>query len=283
MQHTDSIPQKLAMINDFTGYGRCSHAVAIPVVSVMGIQACPVPTAIFSNHMAFPTWHKYDYTPHMEDYLAAWEQLHLHFDGILCGFLGHTKQAAILDAFMTKQKQKGKTLVILDPVMGDHGRLYSSVQNDYFDAIKNLLKHADIITPNITEACFLTDTPFPQSLPDETVLSAIADKLHGMGPSRVVITGITADGFFHNYISATAPVSFKSIYTVKAGGPSRPGTGDLFASIIAADALNGISFETSVKKAADFVRICTEGSAAANIPINEGVCFEKYLSELIRM
>ncbi|MGN1148321.1 MAG: pyridoxamine kinase [Lachnospiraceae bacterium] len=271
------------MINDFTGYGHCSHAVAIPVVSVMGVQACPVPTAIFSNHMAFPTWHKYDYTPHMQDFLAAWEQLHLHFDGILCGFLGQAKQAAILASFMEKQKQEGRSLVILDPVMGDHGKLYSSVQTDYFHAIKHLLKYADIITPNITEACFLTDTPFPQDQPDETILSTIADKLHAMGPDRVVITGIAANGFFHNYISMMKPVSSKSMYTAKAGGPSRPGTGDLFASIIAADALCGVSFEASVKKAADFVRICTEGSAAANIPINEGVCFEKYLSELIRM
>lgn len=296
-------PKKLAIINDLTGYGRCSQAVAIPVVSVMGVQACPVPTAIFSNHLAFPTWHKYDYTSHLEAFFTAWEELSLCFDGCLCGFLGSTAQAAILSSFLEKQKMSGQTKVILDPVMGDHGRLYSSVGMDYLAAVKELVKYADILTPNLTEACLLTDMAYPEGLPDDALLHDIVEKLHRMGPKQIVITGITEEGLFHNYISSrevtasdshvlspvTSDVPYPtgntlqaSMYTVKAGGPSRPGTGDLFSSIIAADALQDVPFTNSVKKAADFVRICTEGSAAADIPINEGVCFENYLSLLIQ-
>lgn len=281
MQNNNTVPKKLAIINDFTGYGRCSHAVAIPVISVMGMQACPVPTAVFSNHLAYPTWYKYDFTPHMQPYLDAWEQLSLRFDGILCGFLGNAAQASLLSSFIDKQKAAKKTTVILDPVMGDHGKLYSSVSSDYFDAIKALLRHADIITPNLTEACFLTGTPFPFALPCEAFLSSITEKLHALGPSHIVITGLAEEDFFHNYISFRHPVPSNMMLSTRSGGPSRPGTGDLFASIIAADALNGVPFTDSVKKAADFVRICTKGSAAADIPVNEGVCFEKYLNLLI--
>lgn len=281
MHNTNSVPKKLAMINDLTGFGRCSLAVAVPVVSVMGVQACPVPTSLFSNHMAFPIWHSDDYTPHMQDYLDCWEKLHLHFDGILCGFLGNTAQAAILSRFMEQQKAAGGSTIILDPVMGDHGKLYSSITPAYFDAMKELLKHADIITPNLTEACFLTDSPFPDRLPDTVFLASIADKLHALGPSRIVITGLYENSFYYNYLSVLQPSHAKKLYTTQAGGPSRHGTGDLFASIIAADALNGVPFGASVKKAAEFVRICTKGSAAANIPIEEGVCFEKYLDRLL--
>ncbi len=272
------VPKKLAVINDFTGYGRCSHAVAIPVVSVMGIQACPVPSAVFSNHMAYPHWHKMDYTPYLPEYFACWEKLNLHFDGILCGFLDNEDQVLILADFMEKQKRAGETIVILDPVMGDSGTCYSSVSPAYADSLKKLLPLADIITPNLTEACLLTDTPYPESMPDNDFLSKTAEKLHAMGPSKLVITGITQENNFHNYFSTLTPSRQEAIYTTEAGGPSRPGTGDLFASIIAADALNGTPFEVSVKKAADFVRTCTEGSAAAGIPIRDGVCFENYLS-----
>lgn len=281
MNTRTQISKKLAIINDLTGYGRCSHAVAIPVVSVMGVQACPVPTSIFSNHMAFPIWHKDDYTPHMQAYLDCWEEMALHFDGILCGFLGNTEQVSILANFMEKQKERGQTLVVLDPVMGDHGRHYSSVPASYTEDLTALLPYADILTPNLTEACFLTGTPFPQALPGEDFLCRMAEKLHQMGPDRIVITGITEKGFFHNFVSQHTPEPFHALYTTRAGGPSRPGTGDLFASIIAADALNGVPFTDSVQKAADFVRICTEGSAAAGIPIKEGVCFENYLGKLL--
>lgn len=279
MNQTKQVSKKLALINDLTGYGRCSMAVAIPVVSVLGIQACPVPTAIFSNHLAFPIWHKDDYTPHMQDYLSCWDSQHFAFDGILCGFLGNGKQASILSFFIEKQKKENQSLFILDPVMGDHGKLYSSVTSDHAAAVKTLLPYTDILTPNLTEACYLTDTPFPDHMPNSAFLASLTEKLHVLGPDKIVVTGLFHNNRYHNYVweSEKEPI----LCATAAGGPSRPGTGDLFASIIAADALNHIPFPDSVKKAAEFVRICTEDSTACNISINEGVCFERNLKYLI--
>ncbi len=294
--------KKLAIINDLTGYGHCSLAVALPVVSVLGVQGCPLPTAVFSNHMAYPLWHRQDYTPYMADYISSWENLHFSFDGILCGFLGNHKQADILADFIAKQKKDHQSLFILDPVMGDHGKLYSTVSLDYLTAMKKLLPKADIITPNLTEACLLTDSVYPDSIcsmagntpdnmtdgktnsitknmPDCSALAAMAEKLHSLGPDKIVITGLQGNEYFHNYIWEKGKEP--QLCTTKAGGPSRPGTGDLFASIIAADVINHLPFSDSVKKAAEFVRICTEDSAALNIPIKEGVFFERNLKYLL--
>ncbi len=294
---------KLAVINDLTGFGHCSLAVAIPIISVMGVQACPVPTGIFSNHMAFPEWHYTDFTPEMSSYLSVWERLSLSFDGISCGFLGNEALIPVLSGFFKHQKETCGTCILLDPVMGDHGKAYSSVTPSYQKALTGLCSLADILTPNLTEACFLTGTAYPEELltalsglstvsgalpsgqsdtsgrlePLLSLLSGMAAKLHGMGIGKVVITGIKIGNFFGNYVSVSG--SGELLFS-PAGGPSRPGTGDIFAAILSADAVKGIPFTDSVKKAAEFVRICTEGSAALNIPIVEGVCLEQYLSLL---
>lgn len=303
-------PFKMAMINDLTGFGHCSLAVAIPIISVMGVQACPVPTGIFSNHMAFPEWHYTDFTHEMSSYLSVWERLSLSFDGISCGFLGNEALIPTLSGFFKQQKNTYGTCILLDPVMGDHGRAYSSVTPSYQKALTGLCSLADILTPNLTEACFLTGTAYPEKLltalsaskavalnvpavsgallsglsdasdrsePLLSLLSGMAAKLHGMGIGKVVITGIKIGNFFGNYVSVSG--SGELLFS-PAGGPSRPGTGDIFAAILSADAVKGVPFTDSVKKAAEFVRICTEGSAALNIPIVEGVCLEQYLSLL---
>ena len=303
-------PFKMAMINDLTGFGHCSLAVAIPIISVMGVQACPVPTGIFSNHMAFPEWHYTDFTHEMSSYLSVWERLSLSFDGISCGFLGNEALIPTLSGFFRQQKETYGTCILLDPVMGDHGRAYSSVTPSYQKALTGLCSLADILTPNLTEACFLTGTAYPEELltalsaskavalnvpavsgallsgqsdasdraePLLSLLSGMAAKLHAMGIGKVVITGIKIGNFFGNYVSVSG--SGELLFS-PAGGPSRPGTGDIFAAILSADAVKGIPFTDSVKKAAEFVRICTEGSAALNIPIVEGVCLEQYLSLL---
>ena len=314
-------PFKMAMINGLTGFGHCSLAVAIPIISVMGVQACPVPTGIFSNHMAFPEWHYTDFTHEMSSYLSVWERLSLSFDGISCGFLGNEALIPTLSGFFRQQKDTYGTCILLDPVMGDHGRAYSSVTPSYQKALTGLCSLADILTPNLTEACFLTGTAYPEELltalsaskavalnvpavsdallsglsdasgtlfsglfdasdrlqPLLSLLSGMVAKLHGMGIGKVVITGIKIGNFFGNYVSVSG--SGELLFS-PAGGPSRPGTGDIFAAILSADAVKDVPFTDSVKKAAEFVRICTEGSAALNIPIVEGVCLEQYLSLL---
>lgn len=269
----NNIPPKLAMINDIAGYGRCSSTVSIPIISVKKVQVCPVPTSIFSNHTGFSTYFFTDYTQHMKDYLQAWEQLSLHFDGIYCGFLSSVNQIGIVEDFVTKQN----SLFILDPVLGDHGKTYRTVTKLHCEHMKNLLHKAQIITPNITEACLLTDTAYKETF-EEQKIQEILYKLSEMGPDRIVITGIKKENEYLNYVLNQN--TFDIVKTPCAGTP-RPGTGDIFASIIAADAVKGIPFPQSVISAAEFVRLCIQGANEANIPPAEGVCFENYLEYLL--
>lgn len=298
----DFVP-RLAMINDIAGFGRCSTTVSLPVISVMKVQVCPVPTSVLSNHSGFPLCHFDDYTSHMRDYIKVWNELGLTFDGLYCGFLGNEEQINIVREFVEMFRPP---LFLLDPVMGDHGRAYSSITETHVQKMKELLPLADIITPNITEACLLTGTPWKDGEWTMQELSGLCLKLatlcqtdstlslsehfHDASNSvidtsrtvsrrtSIVITGIRQGDSLVNFLWDDG------VYTTVStpiAGASRPGTGDIFASILAADAVRGETLLSSVQKAANFVGLCIAGSEKAGTPVQEGVVFEKYLAALL--
>jgi pyridoxine kinase len=275
----DFVP-RLAMINDIAGFGRCSTTVSLPVISVMKVQVCPVPTSVLSNHLGFPLCHFDDYTSHMRDYIKVWSELGLTFDGLYCGFLGNEEQINIVREFVEMFRPP---LFLLDPVMGDHGRAYSSITETHVQKMKELLPLADIITPNITEACLLTDTPWKDGEWTMPELSGLCEKLASLClkdsvSASIVITGIRQRDSLVNFLWNDG------VYTTVStpiAGASRPGTGDIFASILAADAVRGETLLSSVQKAANFVGLCIAGSEKAGTPVQEGVVFEKYLAALL--
>lgn len=286
----DFVP-RLAMINDIAGFGRCSTTVSLPVISVMKVQVCPVPTSVLSNHLGFPLCHFDDYTSHMRDYIKVWNELGLTFDGLYCGFLGNEEQIDIVREFVEMFRPP---LFLLDPVMGDHGRAYSSITETHVQKMKALLPPADIITPNITEACLLTGTPWKDGEWTMQELSGLCERLADIcqqesvssgeasvgtvSSASIVITGIRQGDSLVNFLWDDG------VYTTVStpiAGASRPGTGDIFASILAADAVRGETLLTSVQKAANFVGLCIAGSEKAGTPVQEGVVFEKYLAALL--
>ena len=263
----DFVP-RLAMINDIAGFGRCSTTVSLPVISVMKVQVCPVPTSVLSNHLGFPLCHFDDYTSHMRDYIKVWNELGLTFDGLYCGFLGNEEQIDIVREFVEMFRPP---LFLLDPVMGDHGRAYSSITETHVQKMKELLPLADIITPNITEACLLTGTPWKDGEWTMQELSGLCERLASLCLkdsvcASIVITGIRQGDFLVNFLWDDG------VYTTVStpiAGASRPGTGDIFASILAADAVRGETLLSSVQ------------SEKAGTPVQEGVVFEKYLAALL--
>ena len=286
----DFVP-RLAMINDIAGFGRCSTTVSLPVISVMKVQVCPVPTSVLSNHLGFPLCHFDDYTSHMRDYIKVWNELGLTFDGLYCGFLGNEEQIDIVREFVEMFRPP---LFLLDPVMGDHGRAYSSITETHVQKMNALLPLADIITPNITEACLLTGTPWKDGEWTMQELSGLCERLADIcqqesvssgeasvgtvSSASIVITGIRQGDSLVNFLWDDG------VYTTVStpiAGASRPGTGDIFASILAADAVRGETLLTSVQKAANFVGLCITGSEKAGTPVQEGVVFEKYLAALL--
>jgi len=272
--------KKIAIINDISGYGRCSISVIQPIVSHLGIQGCPVPTAIFSNHTGFPSFYRQDFTRHMQAYIDEWKKLELEFDGIMTGFLGSARQIDIVEQFI-KDFRREKTTVLVDPVMGDNGHIYPTYNKKMCEGMKRLLAYADIITPNLTEACFLTDTPYRESGWKHAELEVMAKQLQHMGAKTLVITGIKmGDNYIGNAVCGeSGEMEFQRQAMVE---QTRSGTGDVFASVLGADAVNGIPFSHSVKRASNFVKNCLIETNKVPGPTNTGIDFEDQLWQLRR-
>ncbi len=272
--------KKIAVINDISGYGRCSLTVAIPILSAMGIQACPVPTAILSNHTEFPVYFFDDYTEKMRDYIHKWKELGLEFDGIASGFLGSAEQIEIVLEFVAAFRNEA-THIFIDPVMGDHGRLYATYTEEMCEEMKQLVSYADIVTPNVTEACFLTGTPYKSTGWTRKELLNMAMMLQMMGAKSVVITGVREGSFYTNVVLEQGSQE-ASFVKVKSAGNQRPGTGDVFSSVLSGAVLGGKSLKEATEMAARFVRDCITKSDELEIPHSNGVCFEEILGKLVK-
>lgn len=274
MSHNNQ--KKIAIINDMSGFGRCSIAVELPIISMMKVQGCPLPTAILSNHTGFESFFFDDYTDKMTDYMVEWKKLGLQFNGICTGFLGSKHQIQIVEKFMEMFKTEDN-LTIIDPVMGDYGKLYPTYTMETCLEMKKLVRYADILTPNLTEICILTDTDYSENW-TKGELDRMAEKLAWDGPEKILVTGIPCGNYVGNYCYEKGKKSC-ILRTRKVGEP-RSGTGDIICAVIAADAVNGVPFEESVRKAAEFIKKCIIKSIEKDIPLTDGVCFEEVLYTL---
>ena len=268
--------KKLAVINDFCGFGRCSLAVSLPIVSALKVQCCPLPTAVFSNHTGFESFLRTDFTNFMETYADEWAKLDLRFNGILTGFLGSEDQIDIVLRFLKRFKTADTTTVI-DPVMGDYGKLYPTYSPRLAARMSALLPYADILTPNLTEACLLTGTDYHADMTSEQ-LTRVCQELSKLGPQRIVISGLERGDDLENFIYETGkePVVIREHKV----GPCRSGTGDVFSSIVAADAVNGKTLTESVRHASTFIAKVLRRTMELDIPKTDGICFEEFLTEI---
>mgnify|MGYP001086739686 FL=1 len=269
--------KKIAVINDISGFGRCSAAVSLPVISHMRVQACLLPTSIFSNHTGFPSYYYNDFTDKMPRFMEEWKKLDLRFEGIASGFLGSAEQIEIVREFI-RQFRDERTQVIIDPVMGENGKAYPTYTEEMCDKMKHLVEYADILTPNVTEACMLTGIPFKDRNWQRKELLEMMARLRELGAKKIVVSGLDSGQFISNVVSEN-PGECK-LLRQKRVGKVRSGTGDIFSSIIAADCVNGVDFETSVRKAAAFVQECIRVTERFDIPETDGVCFEEVLHKL---
>jgi pyridoxine kinase len=270
--------KKIALVNDITGYGRCSIAVQLPIISALKIQACPLPTAILAVHTGFPTYYIDDYTDRMTPYIQSWKDNEVSFDGICTGFLNSVEQIGIVIDFIRDFKKEG-TKVIIDPVMGDYGKLYDSYTDDLCCEMRQLLSYADVITPNLTEACQLLGMPYPEKgSVSARQLYEMAGRLAARGPSQVVITGLHDGGYLDNYIYETGRAP--ELVKVKKIGSDRSGTGDVFTAVLAGYIVRGSSLSEAVHAAAEFVSKVMIYTEKLDLPHNCGLAFEQFLTDL---
>ena len=268
----------VAAVNDISGIGRCALTVAIPVISAMGAQVCPVPTACLSYHTGF-TGKKpvvaADLTDFLGRQLKAWAEGGDKFDCIYTGYLGSPAQAQLIDEFFDSQPDAMK---IVDPVMGDDGALYSGITPEMADAMRNLCRRATVITPNLTEYAALTGEEYSAAPRTD---DEIRRMLALLPAENAVITSVpTASGPVNACRAADGTVTLIPYRPIER---SYPGTGDIFASVLCGALTAGDSLSDAVRRAAAFVSHAIGISAGVDIDSNYGVQLEAALPELTKI
>ena len=267
---------RVACINDLSGFGRCSLTTVLPVLSVMGVQACPAPTAVLSKHTGFPQFTFTDLTDTLPAFFESWSDL--DFDWIYAGFLGSLGQIGIVRRFFQMQKQKNPACrILLDPVMGDEGRRYSTYTPELCEAVRELVSEADVITPNITEACLLTGTEYRGECLHSREAESLAEALMQLGCGAAVITGIVQENQIGNLTCIGGKTSYSAVHRTES---LFSGTGDLFASVLCGALARGKSLPEAVGTAGAFLSEVTQETLRQNTPAAEGILFEPLLCRL---
>lgn len=274
-------PLRVAAIHDISSFGRCSLSVIIPVLSVMGVQVCPVPTAILSTHTGgFNDFVFKDTTDFLSPCLSHWQKLRLDFECIYSGFLGSEEQISLTQKYFEAYPN---SLKVVDPVMGDEGKIYQTYTKKMCDSMLDLVSMADIITPNLTEAAILLgeDLPNTETITEPILLLDWLNRLSDNGNKSVVITGIrTKEMNIANYAfdKETGKYWVSGFPYIPA---QYPGTGDIYASIITGAILLGKTLPQAMSKATDFVGECLYKTYQSNTPYRDGVLLESVLSRLL--
>lgn len=268
---------RIAAIHDLSCFGRCSLTIALPVLSAMGCQCCPLPTALLSAHTGISGFTFLDTTDEMRRISAHWSQLSLHFQAIYTGFLGSAPQISLVEDFL-RRFHAPDTLLVMDPVMGDHGTPYKTCTPALRQGLRELVAQADVITPNLTEAAILLDIPYHESQTADA--SELVRALSLQGQRSVVLTG---------YAAAPGQVGAlcydRDTRQVEAVQTARvpqdfPGTGDLFASVLTGALTRGAPLLQAARTAVDFVGSCVARSVAEGAGEADGVDFEPLLRQL---
>ena len=269
--------KRVLTVQDISCVGQCSLTVALPIISACGIEACPLPSAVLSTHTGgFKGFTFRDLTDDMPAIRAHWIKEGLYFDAIYTGYLGSVKQIGIVEDILAENGKEG-ALKIVDPAMADHGKLYTGFDMEFVQAMKGLCGKADYLLPNITEACFLTDTEYREDY-DREYVEALLRKLAALGCKSVIFTGICFNE------GKTGVIVYKDGVTDYYEHDLLPnschGTGDIYASAFTGALVRGKAPYEAAKIAADFTVKCIESTAS--LPDHwYGARFETSLGYLI--
>lgn len=272
--------KKIAAIHDLSGYGRASLTVAIPILSYMGYQVCPLPTAILSAHSEYKDFRSFDLTDQMQPIIDHWKELHLHFDALYSGYLASVRQMDIVDHFF-QDFGREDNFIVVDPVLGDHQQLYPGMNPEMVEGMRRLCAKAKVITPNLTEAAFLLGKTTTENISQEEARDWCRE-LSKLGPEYCIITSAPSgnnkniatlaynktDGRMWRVCSDYVPASY-------------PGTGDAFASVITGCLLNGDSLPEAIERAVHFINMGIKATFGYDHNPLDGMNQEKVLHYLI--
>lgn len=271
---------RIAAIHDLSGFGRCSLTIALPILSALGAQCCPLPTAFLSTHTGgFTGFTFLDMTDEMPRAAAHWKSLGLDFQAIYSGFLGSERQIGIVEDFIRDFRQ-ADTLVVVDPVMGDHGQVYQTYTPAMCSGMARLAEEADVITPNLTEAALLLGVPYETLPAGEDGCREIVERLSLNGRRSVALTGASTAPELTGAMCFDAKTGRTEAVQTRRVPREFHGTGDVFASVLTGALVKGASLPDAARQAVEFIRTCAERTAAQDLPMREGVDFEPLLGLL---
>ena len=272
--------RRIAAIHDLSGIGRTSLMAVIPILSTMGFNVCPLPTALLSNHSQYPDFSFLDLTEEMPRIIDQWEKLGVTFDAIYTSYMGSPRQIEIVCGFIERFRT-ADTLVVVDPVLGDNGHLYSKMTQEMVEEMRRLACRADVLTPNVTEAFALLDRPYKTDCTTEELKDLIAE-LSEMGPDTVIITGVPVPG--QSGLTSVIARSKSDLRTWKVTCPYLPAhypvTGDSFTSVITGSLLQGDSRPIALDRAAQFILQGIRSTFGYRMDNRDGILLERVLHNL---
>lgn len=271
---------RVAAIHDLSGFGRTSLTSIMPILSYMGIQVCPLPTAILSNHTGgYDTYSFVDFTDYMTEYIEGWKNINIEFDCIYSGFLGSERQIDIVSKFMDDFRTEDN-MIVVDPVLGDNGKTYATISDNHVKKMRDLVRKADIITPNFTEVALLLEQEYKENANDEEVKEYLK-KLAEMGPKIVVATSVPEkNGADSNVIAYDSSKDTFWKVPCKYIPTFFPGTGDAYASVMIGSLLKGDSLPIALDRGVQFITQAIRASYGFEYDNREGILLERVLKVL---
>lgn len=273
--------KRIVTIQDISCVGKCSLTVALPIISACGIEAAVVPTAVLSTHTAFKNFTFHDLTSEITPIAEHWKKENFSFDAIYTGYLGSFEQLRLMDKFFDDFKTDDN-IIFVDPVMADNGKLYPGFTQEFADEMAKLCGKADIIVPNLTEACFMLHREYTPENYSEDYIKGILKDLAALGAKKTVLTGVSFEkGKLGVMGYDSAEDRFFSYYTEYVDA-SFHGTGDVFASACVGALMRGLSLEGALKTAADYTVDSIKKTVAEPNHNTYGVNFEQSVPLLLR-
>lgn len=271
--------KRILTIQDISCLGKCSITVALPIISAMGVEATILPTAVLSTHTMFPDFTVKDLTDQLIPITDHWKSQNVKFDAIYTGYLGSAEEIEIAKKIF-EEFGGDDTLIFIDPVMGDNGKLYPAFDMEYAKLNAGLCGYADIIVPNLTEACFMTDTEYKEDYDKEYIEELLA-KLAKLGAKKVVLTGIAFNDGKTGVYGLDTVTGEKIAYENDKIDASFHGTGDIFASVSVGALTRGLSLNDAFKIAADYTAKTIKATLDNPAKPWYGVDFETTIPELV--
>lgn len=272
--------KKVVAVHDLSGIGRVSLTVVIPILSTMGFQVCPLPTALLSNHTQYSSFSFLDLTDEMVRIIAEWKKLQINFDTFYTGYLGSPRQIHIVTDFINEFRKK-ESLVVIDPVLGDNGKLYTNFDENMVREMRRFIENAQVITPNLTELFYLLGQPYRQQITEEELKESLLE-LSYQGPEIVIVTSVPVKN----------DPQMTSVYAYNRHGnrywkvtcrylPAHyPGTGDTFTSVITGALMQGDSLPIALDRAVQFILQGIRATFGYEYDNREGILLEKVLHNL---